>query len=82
MELEVQQHMEEDKEEERMEEVQKKFTLKVLAGVFTKVSVAMLELEGMDPNVKRYTKVERQINEVLLCYHEISEEKKLQSKPH
>ena len=78
IELEAQQHLEEEeeKEEERMEEVQKKFTAKGLAGVFSKVNAALLELEGMDPNVERFTKVERQMNELLRCYREIYEEKK------
>ena len=47
IELEGQQHLEEEEEEERMEEVQNKFTVKGLAGVFSKVNVAILELEGM-----------------------------------
>jgi len=76
IELEAQQQLEEEEEEERMEEVQKKFTVKGLAGVFSKVNAAILELEGMDPNVERFTKVERQMNELLRCYREIYEEKK------
>ncbi|XP_059583646.1 tigger transposable element-derived protein 1-like [Alligator mississippiensis] len=78
IELEAQQHLEEEQEEEeeRMEEVQKKFTVNGLAGVFSKVNAAILELEGMDPNVERFTKVERQMNELLRCYREIYEEKK------
>ena len=41
-----------------------------------KVNAAILELEGMDQNVERFTKVERQMNELLRCYREIYEEKK------
>ncbi|XP_059583233.1 tigger transposable element-derived protein 1-like [Alligator mississippiensis] len=74
--LEAQQHLEEEEEEERTEEVQKKFTVNGLAGVFSKMNAAILELEGMDLNVERFTKVERQMNELLRCYREIYEEKK------
>lgn len=73
LELEQQQHSEEDEE-------QKKFTVKGLGGVFSKINEVMLELEAMDPNVERLTKVERHINEGLRCYHEIYEEKKKQTK--
>lgn len=41
--VEVQQHIEE--EEERMEEVQKVFTVKGLAGVFLKMNTVLSELE-------------------------------------
>ncbi|XP_059580411.1 tigger transposable element-derived protein 1-like [Alligator mississippiensis] len=79
IELEAQQHLEEEEEEEeeeRMEEVQKKLTVNGLADAFSKVNAAILELEGMDPNVERFTKVEWQMNELLRCYCEIYEEKK------
>lgn len=45
-------------------EVQK-FTVKGLAGVFSKVNVTILELEGMDLNVEWFTKVEWQMDEHL-----------------
>lgn len=44
-ELEARQHLE--VEEERMNEEQKKLTVKGLAGVFSKVNATMLELMGM-----------------------------------
>nr|XP_020665086.1 tigger transposable element-derived protein 1 [Pogona vitticeps]XP_020665087.1 tigger transposable element-derived protein 1 [Pogona vitticeps] len=75
IELEAQQRLEEAEEEEKVE-VQKKFTVKGLAGVFSKVNAALLELEGMDPNVERFTRVEQQMNELLRCYREIYEEQK------
>lgn len=74
--LEAQRHLEEKNENEEMEEIKKKFTLKGLAGVFSKVNVTLLELKAMDQNVERFKKVERQMNEVLQCYREIYEEKK------
>ncbi|XP_018419693.1 PREDICTED: tigger transposable element-derived protein 1-like [Nanorana parkeri] len=77
IELEAQQHLE---EEGRIEEVPKNFTAKGLAGVFSKVNAAMLELEAMDPIVERFTKVERQISEFLRCYREIYEAKKKMTK--
>lgn len=76
IELEAQQHLEEKNESVEMEEIKKKFTLHGLAGVFSKINAALLELEAMDHNVERFKKVERQINEVLRCYREIYEEKK------
>lgn len=80
IELEAQQNLAEEEENENMEEVPKKFTVKGLAGVFSKVNAAMLQLESMDPNVERFTKVERQISQVLQCYREIYEEKKKMTK--
>lgn len=74
--MEVQQHFEEEEEEEGMEEVEKKVTVKELASVFSKVNADITELENMDPNVERFTKVERQLNELSQCYCEIYEEKK------
>lgn len=76
MELEAQQQLENEVKEEAMEDVQQKFTEKGLGSVFSKVNAAMLELEGMDPNVERFTKVERQMNRILRCYREIYEKKK------
>ena len=73
IELEAQQHLEEE-EVERTEDVQKKFTVKVLASVFSKINAAMLELEVMDPNIERFTKLEIQTNK-LFRYREMYEEK-------
>lgn len=62
---------------------EEKFTVKRLASVFSGVNTILLELESMDPNVERFTKVQIQMNEILRCYREIYEEKKkLQSRPH
>ena len=54
-----------------MKEVQNK-----LAGMFSKVNAALLQLEGMDPNVERFSKVEQQIKELMRCYREIYDNKK------
>ncbi|XP_023236446.1 uncharacterized protein LOC111635652 [Centruroides sculpturatus] len=51
IELEAMQYLEEE-EDERTEEVKKKFTAHGLAGVFSKINAAMLELEAMDPNTE------------------------------
>ena len=51
IELEAQQHLEQEEEEvERTEDIQKKFTVKGLANVFSKINADMLELEAMDPS--------------------------------
>lgn len=63
-------------EEEKKKEVPNKFTVKGLASVFSKVNTIMLELESMDPNVERFTRVQCRMNETLQCYREIYEEKK------
>lgn len=57
IELETQQHLE---EEGKMEEVQRKFSVEELAGMFSKVNVAaVLELGVKDPNVEQFMKVEQ-----------------------
>ena len=65
---------------EQVAEGQKKFTAKGLATVFSKLNSLILDLEAMDPNVERLTKVERHLNEGLRCYREIYEEKKKQTR--
>lgn len=78
IEMESQQHLEQEEEEqeETMKEVQKKFTVRGLAGVFSKVNAALSQLESMDPNVERFSKVELQMKELMRCYREIYDEKK------
>lgn len=51
-------------EEGRTEVVQKKFTVKGLESVFSKINSVLLELEAMDLNVEHFTNVERQTNEL------------------
>ncbi|XP_028659019.1 tigger transposable element-derived protein 1-like [Erpetoichthys calabaricus] len=75
IELEAMQHLEEE-EEERTEVVKKKFTVHGLAGVFSKINVAMLELEAMDPNTECFNKVECGMSELLKCYRELYQQKK------
>ena len=81
MELEKQRHQEKaEEEDETRDVVEKKFTVKGLASVFSKINEALLELEAMDPNVERHLNTERYINQGLRCYHEIYEEKKKHKK--
>lgn len=40
----------------------------------------MLEMEIMDPNVERFTKVEWQMSKLLQCYHEVYEAKEKMAK--
>ena len=54
-------------------------TAKGLASAFAKINEALLEIEAMEPNVERFTKVERNMNEALRCYREIYDEKKRQT---
>ena len=69
-----------EEEDETRDVVEKKFTVKGLASVFSKINEALLELEAMDPNVERHLNTERYINQGLRCYHEIYEEKKKHKK--
>ena len=69
--------MEEDEEEkERTVVVQRKFTVKGLANVFSKLNEALLEVGAMDLSVERFTKMEHHISEDLCCCPEINKEKK------
>lgn len=54
IELEKQRHQENnnDDDNEQRDVVEKKFTVKGLASVFSKINEALLELETMDPNVE------------------------------
>ena len=79
LELEEQRKVEEAEESEETDEVQKKFTTKGLAAAFAKINEGLLDIEQMDPNVERFTKVERNINDTLRCYYEIYKEKKKQT---
>ena len=80
LELEEQRKVEEAEESEETDEVQKKFTAKGLAAAFAKINEGLLDIEQMDPNVECFTKVERNINEILRCYYEIYEGKKKKKK--
>ncbi|GFS70219.1 hypothetical protein NPIL_216921 [Nephila pilipes] len=65
--------LQQEKEKERAEEVQNKFTVH---GVFSKINVVVLELKAMDSNIKHFNKVESGMNELLKCYRETNQEKK------
>ena len=73
MELDRQRHAGETEEEKTRDVVQKKFSVKGLAKVFSKINEALLELEAMNPNVERHVQTERYINEGLQCYRDIYE---------
>ena len=51
--------------------IKDKNKVKGLVTAFAKINEALLDIEAMVPNVERYTKVERNINETLRCYREI-----------
>lgn len=73
----TQKHVEKEvAEEKRVDEMHKEFTVEGLSSVFSKINEALFELECMDNNVERFMKVEQQMNELLMCYREIYEEKK------
>ncbi|XP_033613726.1 COX assembly mitochondrial protein 2 homolog isoform X1 [Fukomys damarensis] len=76
-------------QEERSEEVEaeeevvpkqlKKFTTKKLAEAFATISRGMRMLEEMDGNYERFARADRQIQDALICYREIYNEKKKQT---
>ena len=56
---------------EKSEELRKKFTAKGLASAFGRANEFLMDIEAMDPNVERFTKLERGLKELLRCYREI-----------
>lgn len=68
-----------EEEEKEEEEPEKKFTAKGLSDSFSQLNKALASFEAMDPNVERFTKVERIIQDAVRCYREIYEEKKKQT---
>jgi hypothetical protein len=66
-------------EEDKGEEPEKKFTAKGLSDSFSQLNKALASFEAMDPNVERFTKVERIIQDAVCCYREKYEEKKKQT---
>jgi hypothetical protein len=57
------------------EEPEKKFTVKSLSDCFSQLK-SHASFEAMDHHVERFTKVERIIQDAVLCYREKDEEKK------
>ena len=54
----------------------RRFSVKQLSEAFTKLEDVMSMFESMDPNVERYLKVSRSMNDAVRCYKEIWNEKK------
>ncbi|XP_069776185.1 tigger transposable element-derived protein 1-like isoform X2 [Narcine bancroftii] len=79
IEIEEERIAEKERRKKEEEEPQRNFTVKGLANVFSQVNKALADLESMDQNVERFTKVDRQIQEALNCYRQIYEEKKKQT---
>lgn len=75
-------------QEERCKEVEakvvvpkplKQFTTKKLAEAFSTISRGMRMLEEMDGNYERFARADRQMQDALVCYREIYNEKKKQT---
>ena len=76
MELEEQQRLQFEEEKEEEPVPIKKFETKLLASAFSKFEEGLQLLEGQDPNVERFLKVQSTIQDALNCYHLIYDEKK------
>jgi thioredoxin reductase len=63
-------------EKEKEEEPEKKFTAKGLSDSFSQLNKALASFEAMDPNVERFTKVKRIIQDAVCCYHDKYEKRK------
>uniref|UniRef100_K7F3I0 HTH CENPB-type domain-containing protein n=1 Tax=Pelodiscus sinensis TaxID=13735 RepID=K7F3I0_PELSI len=77
MQLEAERYQRKAQEEEE-EEAPKNFVIKEMAAVFSKINEGMLMFEKMGPNIARFSKVDRLIQDALACYKEIYNEKKKQ----
>uniref|UniRef100_K7GEK8 HTH CENPB-type domain-containing protein n=1 Tax=Pelodiscus sinensis TaxID=13735 RepID=K7GEK8_PELSI len=80
MQLKVERVTEEETQRAQEEEAAapKNFVMKELAAAFSKINEGMQMFEKMDPNVARFSKVDRLIQDTLACYKEIYNEKKKQ----
>ena len=78
--IEEERKAEEERREERTEVVEempeRKFTVKGLSEAFSMMNAMLQKLEGMDPNVERFARIERAMQEKIRPYKEIYEEKK------
>ena len=81
MELKPQKKDEEIQEEKEATEKLKRFTTQKMARGFTLFEEALLVFKVQDPNVKWYMKVETAIQNTILCYCVIYNEKKKELLP-
>lgn len=65
----------EEKEEEE-EEPQRMFTTKGLAEGLSQLNILLANFEGMDPNIKRFSRIERMVLDASRPYREIYKERK------
>uniref|UniRef100_K7GFF7 HTH CENPB-type domain-containing protein n=1 Tax=Pelodiscus sinensis TaxID=13735 RepID=K7GFF7_PELSI len=77
MQLEVERVAEEERltAQEEEEAAPKNFVMKEIAAAFSKINEGMQMFEKMDPNVAKFAKVDRLIQDTLACYKEIYNEK-------
>lgn len=66
-------------EEELVPKPLQKFTAEKLAEAFAAISRGMRMLEEMDGNYERFSRADRQIQDALVCYREIYNEKRKQA---
>ncbi|XP_023565087.1 COX assembly mitochondrial protein 2 homolog isoform X1 [Octodon degus] len=66
-------------EEEVIPNPLKQFTTKKLAEAFATIGKGMRMLEAMDGNYERFARADRQVQDALVCYREIYNEKKKQT---
>uniref|UniRef100_K7FQB3 HTH CENPB-type domain-containing protein n=1 Tax=Pelodiscus sinensis TaxID=13735 RepID=K7FQB3_PELSI len=78
MQLEAERVAEEERQTAQEEAAPKNFVMKEMAAAFSKINEGMQMFEKMDPNVARFSKVDRLIQDALACYKEIYNEKKKQ----
>uniref|UniRef100_K7G5W7 DDE-1 domain-containing protein n=1 Tax=Pelodiscus sinensis TaxID=13735 RepID=K7G5W7_PELSI len=81
MQLEAERIEEEERQTAQVEETDapKNFVMKEMAVAFNKINEGMQMFEKTDPNVARFSKVYRLIQDALACYKEIYNEKKKQT---
>ncbi len=63
-------------EKEEEEEPQRMFTTKGLAEGLSQLNKLFAHFEGMDPNIERFSRIERMVLDAFRPYQEIYEEKK------
>lgn len=71
--------IEEEEEEETPTPEPKAFTRQALARGFSEMQQALATFEAQDPNLERFTRVSRGVMDLLQCYKEILDEKRLLS---
>ncbi|BFZ05504.1 hypothetical protein BsWGS_08543 [Bradybaena similaris] len=77
--IQMEKRIMEEKEEETPTPERKAFTRQALARGFSEMQQALASFEARDPNLERFTRVSRGVMDLLQCYKEILDEKRLLS---